>query len=97
MNLILDLVSAALAVSGCAFFTAGTVGLLRFPDLRSRLHALTKADTLGLGLVVLALLPQVGSWGGAAKLLLIWALGLAAAATSARLLADHDRRAGTAQ
>ena len=34
-------------------------GLLRFPDTLTRLHALTKADNLGLGLVVLGLLPQV--------------------------------------
>ena len=34
---------------------AGTVGLLRFPDPLSRLHALTKADNLGLGLIVLAI------------------------------------------
>ena len=48
-----------LAVSaGALFFLAGTVGLLRFPDSLSRLHALTKADNLGLGLVVLGLLPQ---------------------------------------
>ena len=40
------------------FFFAGTVGLLRFPDSLSRLHALTKADNLGLGLIVLGLLPR---------------------------------------
>ena len=39
----------------------GTVGLLRFPDTLTRLHALTKADNLGLGLVVVGLLPQTGS------------------------------------
>ena len=33
--------------SGAFFFLAGTVGLLRFPDLLTRLHALTKADNLG--------------------------------------------------
>ena len=40
------------------FFLAGTVGLLRFPDTMTRLHALTKVDNLGLGLIVLALLPR---------------------------------------
>jgi multicomponent Na+:H+ antiporter subunit G len=91
VRLVLDLLTVLLAVAGCAFFTAGTVGLLRLPDLRSRLHALTKADTLGLGLIVLALLPQAGSWGGAAKLLLVWALALVAAAVTAQLLARADR------
>ena len=40
---------------------AGTVALLRFPDTLTRLHALTKADNLGLGLVVLGLVLQAGS------------------------------------
>jgi multicomponent Na+:H+ antiporter subunit G len=39
---------------------AGTVGLLRFPDKLSRLHALTKVDNLGLGLIVAGLIPQGG-------------------------------------
>jgi multicomponent Na+:H+ antiporter subunit G len=42
--------------AGSFFFMAGTVGLLRFPDTLSRLHALTKADNLGCGLVVIGLL-----------------------------------------
>ena len=44
--------------AGAFFFLAGTVGLLRFPDSLTRLHALTKADNLGLGLIVLGLLPR---------------------------------------
>ena len=39
---------------------AGSVGLLRFPDTLTRLHALTKADNLGLGLVVLGLMARAG-------------------------------------
>ena len=85
-----DLISVLAAVAAAAFFTAGTIGLLRFPDLRSRLHALAKADTLGLGFVIIALLPQVQTVGAAAKLILIWLLALAAAATSAHLLATEE-------
>jgi multicomponent Na+:H+ antiporter subunit G len=48
------LTMVSLAVGGF-FFLAGTVGLLRFPDAHSRLHALTKADNLGLGFVVFGL------------------------------------------
>lgn len=76
-----------LVVPGCFFVTVGTLGLLRLPDLLSRIHALTKADTLGLGLIVLALLPHVDSLGAAAKLLLVWALALVSATTIAHLLA----------
>ena len=50
--MIVDLTASTLIVAGLAFYTAGTVGLLRFPDQRSRVHALSKADNLGLGLVL---------------------------------------------
>jgi multicomponent Na+:H+ antiporter subunit G len=80
---------------GTLFFTAGTVGLLRFPDPQSQLHALTKADNLGLGLVVLGLAVLSGSVMVAAKLILVWGLALATAATSAHLIASHlDRTEG---
>lgn len=51
--MIVDLLSGAVITAGVVFFTAGTIGLIRFPDTRSRLHALTKADNLGLSLVLL--------------------------------------------
>ena len=70
--------------AGAFFFLAGTVGLLRFPDTLTRLHALTKADNLGLGLVVLGLLPQAGSALGALKLVAVWLLVLLAGATVGR-------------
>lgn len=61
MSLMLDILSIIVICAGAFFFFAGTVGLLRFPDALTRLHALTKADNLGLGLVVLGLLPRTGS------------------------------------
>ena len=71
---------------GAIFFLAGTLGLLRFPDTLTRLHALTKADNLGLGLVVLGLLPQVAWPLGALKLIAVWLLALLAGATVGQLL-----------
>ena len=90
----LDWISAALLIAGAFFFLAGTVGLLRFPDVYNRLHALTKADNLGLGLVVLALVLQAGSWTVALKLLLIWLLVLLAGASAAHLIAGSALRDG---
>ena len=72
----LDWAAALLAVTGVAFYIAGTVGLLRFPDTFTRLHALTKADNLGLGFIVLGMILQSSSFSGAAKLVLIWLLAL---------------------
>jgi multicomponent Na+:H+ antiporter subunit G len=76
------------------FFLAGTVGLLRFPDTLTRLHALTKADNLGLGLVVLGLLPHVDSVASGLKLVAIWFLALLASAAASRLIARVARGPG---
>lgn len=86
---------ALLAIAaGLIFFAAGSIGLLRLPDLYARLHALTKADNLGLGLVALGVALIDGSLVTALKLLLIWLLVLAASAASAHLIAQHALRRG---
>jgi multicomponent Na+:H+ antiporter subunit G len=77
-----------LAVSGGAFFfLAGTLGLLRFPDTLTRLHALTKADNLGLGLVTLGLLPLVAWPLGALKLIGVWLFVQISGAVVSQLIA----------
>jgi len=84
-----DLVGVALVAAGIGFFAAGTVGLLRFPDVFTRLHALTKADNLGLALIAGGVALQSGSWAVAAKLALIWLLVALASATGGFLIARH--------
>jgi multicomponent Na+:H+ antiporter subunit G len=87
-----NFVSAILILSGLFFYLAGSIGLLRLPDLYSRLHALTKADNLGLGLLAAGLALQAQDLLVAFKLLLIWLAVLAASATSAHLIARQARR-----
>ena len=41
MRLALDIFTIVAVIAGVVFFLAGTVGLLRFPDAFTRLHALT--------------------------------------------------------
>jgi multicomponent Na+:H+ antiporter subunit G len=77
---VIEWLSMSLLVAGAFFFFAGTLGLLRFPDVYSRLHALAKADNLGLGCVLAGLALQAESLAVALKLLLIWPLVLAASA-----------------
>ena len=89
-----DYFSAALLIVGGAFFLAGTVGLLRFPDVSTRLHALTKADNLGLGLTVAGLALQAASWTITIKLVFIWLLVLLAGASVAHLVASSALRKG---
>ena len=88
-----DLFTIAAVSAGAVFFLAGTVGLLRFPDALTRLHALTKADNLGLGLVVLGLLPRVDGVLAGLKLVAIWLLALLAGAVVSQLIARAARRA----
>lgn len=85
--------AAVLIVAGLLFFVAGTLGLLRFPDVHARLHALTKADNLGLGLVAAGTALHIGDGWASAKLLLIWLLTMLAAATVAQLIARAARGA----
>ena len=57
-------------------------------------HALTKADNLGLGLIVLGLLPQADSLLGGLKLVAVWLLVQLGSATVAQLIAHALRRRG---
>ncbi len=89
-----DLLSIVILLASLPFFLGGTVGIIRFPDVYCRLHALTKADNLGLGLVVIALMLQAETWQLAAKLLLIWLLVMVSGASVAHLIARTALREG---
>ena len=92
MSLVADIFSVLAISMGALFFLAGTVGLLRFPDALTRLHALTKADNLGLGLVVMGLMPRADGLLGALKLVVVWLLVLVAGATVSQLIARVAQR-----
>ena len=95
MSRLLDLFSIVAIVAGAFFYLAGTVGLLRFPDAYTRLHALTKADNLGLVLVVIGLLPQVDGVLVGLKLVLVWLLVMLSSAAVSQLIARSVRRRDT--
>jgi multicomponent Na+:H+ antiporter subunit G len=94
MSVLRDLFTIGLVSAGAFFFLAGTLGLLRFPDTLSRLHALTKADNLGVGLVMLGLLPWVEGLAGGFKLIAIWLLVQISGATIAQVIAAIVTRSG---
>lgn len=83
----IDIIATVLLIAGAVFFLAGTLGLLRFPDVYTRLHALTKADNLGLGLMIAGLALEAESLAVAGKLVLIWGLVLLSGASVAHLIA----------
>lgn len=94
MNLFLDGLSVILILLGAFFFLAGTVGMLRFPDVYTRLHALTKADNLGLGLTATGLMLQAESLPEVLKIGLIWILALLASSTACYLVANSALDSG---
>ncbi|MCX8085469.1 MAG: monovalent cation/H(+) antiporter subunit G [Rhodocyclaceae bacterium] len=92
----IEWLSMGLLLVGAGFFFAGTLGLLRFPDVYSRLHALAKADNLGLGCVLAGLALTADSLAAALKLLLIWPLALAASAAVSFAIARRAQALGIA-
>lgn len=87
-----ELVGTFFVLAGVPFFLSGTLGILRLPDIYTRLHALTKADNVGLGFIVLGMIIQATSWLEVVKLLLIWFLVLLASSASCHLVADAALR-----
>lgn len=92
--IVVNTISILLITAGCFFFIAGSVGMLRLPDVFARLHATTKADNLGLGLVVIGMLLQSDSLFTAAKLILIWLLVLLSSSTACHLIAKSALHQG---
>lgn len=88
---LLNLLQTILLISGALMFLVGSIGLVRFPDTYTRIHALTKADNVGLGLIVIGLIPASFSVLITLKILLIWLLVMLASALSGHLVAWEAR------
>lgn len=72
MALVFDLLSWVFLLAGGGFVVIGAVGVLRFPDFYTRVHAAGVTDTLGADLLILGLLLQAPDAMTAIKLLLIF-------------------------
>lgn len=90
MSTVATWIGAALVFIAALVTTLGTLGLFRFPDALSRLHALTKVDNVGLGLCVLGL-ALIGRDPAAAVVnVLIWLGVMLAGSTAAHLMARRE-------
>lgn len=85
--IVADWIAVVLVLGGAGFFFAGTMGMLRFPDTLCRLHALTKADNVGLGLLCLGLAIHERTLSGVLTLAFVWVFALIASTVSAFLIA----------
>jgi multicomponent Na+:H+ antiporter subunit G len=88
----LDVLAILLIFAGIFFFFSGSIGLLRLPDLYSRLHALSKADNVGLAAVTLGVIILEPGLLNDIKLASIWLLVIASSAISSHLIARHALR-----
>jgi multicomponent Na+:H+ antiporter subunit G len=85
-DLILDVVTAVCLITGALMSLAAGIGLLRFPDLLSRMHAATKPQVFGLLLLLTGLGLQLGSWAAVPLLLIAWLFQLLTVPVSAHMV-----------
>lgn len=102
--MLLDIASWALIVAGSFFILVGSFGMLRMPEVFTRMHAASITDTLGAGFLILGMTLQAGLSLVTLKLLILLALffftgpvvthALAQAALHERIVPflAHDRR-----
>lgn len=88
MEMVLDIVSGALLAAGCFFIIVGNIGLLRMPDMFTRMHAASLIDTLGAGLFIAGLMIQGGMTLITVKLLLMLVFVFFASPTASYALAN---------
>jgi multicomponent Na+:H+ antiporter subunit G len=94
MRTLLDIFTVVMVCAGVFFFFAGSIGMLRLPTTLSRLHALTKADNLGIGFIALGILPRIAGPLDGLKVLLVWGLVMVSAGTVSQLIAMLVRKQG---
>jgi multicomponent Na+:H+ antiporter subunit G len=92
----LDALAALLLAAGTLLTVLAGVGVLRLPDVFSRMHAATKSSSLGLALVLLGAALRVRGVGDTAKLVLVIALQFLTAPVAAHLVGRAAHRAGEA-
>lgn len=87
-------VGAALTLAGAVFSAAGTVGVLRFPDFYTRMHAASVTDTLGASLALIGMMLIGGLSLVTFKLVAIWVFFLVTSPTASNAAANGALKAG---
>jgi len=94
--IVLDALIALMLAAGALLVVTGGLGLLRLPDFYTRLHGASVTDTLGAGLILVALAIEAGWSLVAVKLVLIWAFMLFTGPTATHALAKAALHGGLA-
>jgi multicomponent Na+:H+ antiporter subunit G len=91
---VIDVVSGVLLSVGAVFVLSGGVGLLRFPDFYTRIHAAGITDSAGAGLILLGLLVRTPGWETGVRLVIIMLFMVLTGPTATYVLAFAARRDG---
>jgi len=86
VDTVIDAVSAVFMIVGAVMSLAAAIGLLRFPDLMSRMHSATKPQVLGLFLLLAAVGLQLRTWWVWPVLLVAWIFQLLTVPVSAHMV-----------
>lgn len=93
LRIVLDVYTVLMLIGGLFFLAAGTIGLIRLPDLFTRMHATSKCDTMGIGMVLLGIVPRLSNLADVTKILSIlvflWVISPTTAHTVARAARAH--------
>jgi multicomponent Na+:H+ antiporter subunit G len=89
-----DVAAAVLLLSGCALSLVAAVGMLRLPDLLSRMHALTKPQVLGLLLVVAGVTLRLRDLNSVGLLLMVVLFQFVTSPVASHMVARAAFRAG---
>lgn len=88
MGLVVNVLTWVCLLGGAIFLLVGAIGVLRFPDFYTRLHAVSVCDTMGAGLVLVGLMLQGGLSLVTVKLLLIFYFMIFTGPTAVHALAE---------
>lgn len=94
LDVILDALAGLCLVLGAALSLAAGIGLVRFPDALSRLHAATKPQILGLVFILAAIALQARNWSTLLVLAPVLVLQMITAPISAHMVARAGYRTG---
>lgn len=89
-----DWIAAAFLVSGGIFSLIAGVGVVRLDDIYMRMHAATKAGTLGLALICVAVMIKAETWFDVAEALFVFLFMIASSPVGAHLIGRAAFRTG---
>lgn len=90
----MDVLSAVLLLTGSFFALVAAIGVVRLPDLLTRMHAATKPQVIGLMFVVLGLAARLRNWQVLGFLFIIVAMQMATSVVSGHMIARASHRSG---